>query len=71
MKQKTTIGQVIIVLSEHPVLGVLLIPYIAERQDNETVCLIEQAFHASPEAVSRLTQNARQLTSLHIIQKST
>lgn len=60
MKQKTTIGQVIIVLSEHPVLGVLLIPYIAERQDDETVCLIEQAFHASPEAVSRMSDAERE-----------
>lgn len=60
MKEKTTIGQVIIVLTEHPVLGMLLIPYIAERQDDETVCLIEQAFHASPEGISRMSDAERE-----------
>ena len=31
MREKTTNGQVIIVYTEHPVFGILLIPYIAER----------------------------------------
>ena len=55
MKKETITGQVIIVLTEHPVFGSLLIPYITERQNDGTVLLIEQAFHASPEAISRMS----------------
>ncbi|MDD3036364.1 DEAD/DEAH box helicase [Bacteroides sp.] len=60
MKEKTTIGQVIIVFTEHPVLGALLIPYIAEKRDDATVHLIEQAFHASNEAMASMYDAERQ-----------
>lgn len=59
MEKETTDGQIIIVLTEHPVLGALLIPYLAETRDDETVRLIEQAFHASPETAARLTEAER------------
>lgn len=31
MKERPTNGQVIIVFTEHPILGILLIPYIAGK----------------------------------------
>ena len=52
MKERPTNGQVIIVFTEHPILGILLTPYIAEKLDDGTLQLVEQAFHASPEAMS-------------------
>lgn len=60
MKEKTITGQVIIVLAEHPTFGTLLIPYSAEKSDDGTWQLIEQAFHASPEAISRMSEAERQ-----------
>ena len=60
MREKTTNGQVIIVYTEHPVFGILLIPYIAERLEDSTLQLIEQAFHASPEAIEQMNEAERQ-----------
>lgn len=56
MKETTPHSQLVIVLSEHPVLGMLLIPYIAERTAKEELCLMEQAFHLSPKAVAQLSE---------------
>ena len=60
MKERPTNGQVIIVFTEHPILGILLIPYIAERLNDGTLQLVEQAFHASPEAMSIMSEAERQ-----------
>lgn len=60
MKEKITNGQVIIVFTEHPVFGILLIPYIAERLSDDTLLLVEQAFHASPEAMEQMNEAERQ-----------
>lgn len=60
MKEKATIGQVIIVLTEHPTFGTLLIPYMAEKSDDGTCQLIEQAFHASSEAIEQMNESERQ-----------
>lgn len=60
MREITTNGQVIIVYTEHPVFGILLIPYIAERLEDGTLQLIEQAFHASPEAIEQMNEAERQ-----------
>ena len=38
---RPTNGQVIIVFTEHPILGILLIPYIAEKLDDGTLQLVE------------------------------
>lgn len=43
MREKTTNGQVIIVYTEHPVFGILLIPYIAERLEDGTLQLIAES----------------------------
>ena len=56
MKEKIINGQVVIVFTEHPVFGILLIPYIAERPGDDTLQLVEQAFHASPEAMERMSE---------------
>ena len=48
MKEKATTGQVIIVLAEHPTFGTLLIPYSAEKSDDGTWQLIEQASMLPP-----------------------
>ena len=56
MKETTPHSQLVIVLSEHPALGMLLIPYIAERTTKEELCLMEQAFHLSPKAVAQLSE---------------
>ena len=63
MKERPTNGQVIIVFTEHPILGILLIPYIAEKLDDGTLQLVEQAFHASPEAMSKMSEAERQEAS--------
>lgn len=55
MKQTYTSTQIVIVLTEHPVLGMLLTPYIAEKTSKETIQLMEQAFHAPPEIVARMS----------------
>lgn len=47
MKEKIAATQVIIVLTEHSVLGALLTPYIAEKASDGILHLIEQGFHAS------------------------
>lgn len=60
MEEKTNTGQVIIVLTEHLTFGTLLIPYMAEKSGDGTWQLIEQAFHASPEAISRMNEAERQ-----------
>ena len=44
MEEKANTGQVIIVLTEHLTFGTLLIPYMAEKSDDGTYQLIEQAF---------------------------
>ena len=59
MREKTTNGQIIIVFTEHPVFGALLIPYIAEKSEDGTLQLIEQAFHISPEAVAQMSETER------------
>lgn len=60
MKEKTSTGQVLIVLAEHPTFGTLLIPYSADKSDDGTWQLIEQAFHASPQAIARMSEAERQ-----------
>ena len=64
MREKTTNGQVIIVYTEHPVFGILLIPYIAERLEDGTLQLIEQAFHASPETIEQMNEAERQAIAI-------
>lgn len=59
MKEKITADHVIIVHTEHPVLGALLIPYIAEKASDGTLHLVEQAFHASPETNSCMSDTER------------
>ncbi|KAA6319595.1 hypothetical protein EZS27_030530, partial [termite gut metagenome] len=39
--------KLVIILTRHPVLGVLLIPYTAELGKQNTIILMEQAFHSS------------------------
>ncbi|WP_217932017.1 DEAD/DEAH box helicase [Bacteroides caecimuris] len=60
MKERPTNGRVIIVFTEHPIFGILLIPYIAERLNDGTLQLVEQAFHASSEAISMMSEAERQ-----------
>lgn len=67
MKERPTNGQVIIVFTEHPILGILLIPYIAEKLDDGTLQLVEQAFHASPEAMSKMSEAERQAISYRLL----
>lgn len=64
MEEKVTSGQVIIVLTEHPLFGSLLIPYIVERDSDGTLCLTEQAFHASEKAISHMNEAERE--AIHI-----
>lgn len=59
MKRNITTIQVVIVLTEHPLFGVLLTPYTAERSAEGTIHLIEQAFHASPEAVACMPETEK------------
>lgn len=65
MEEKANTGQVIIVLTEHLTFGTLLIPYMAEKSDDGTYQLIEQAFHASPEAISRMNERGRATSYRH------
>ncbi len=60
MKERPTNGRVIIVFTEHPIFGILLIPYIAEKLNDGTLQLVEQAFHASSEAISMMSEAERQ-----------
>ena len=63
MKERPTNGQVIIVFTDHPILGILLIPYIAEKLDDGTLQLVEQAFHASPDRKSTRLNSSHRCTS--------
>ena len=60
MKEKTSDGQIIIVLTEHPVLGILLIPYIEERLRDKTIQLVEKSYHATAESFNRMREAERQ-----------
>lgn len=60
MREKAANGQVIIVFTEHPVLGTLLTPYFAEKLEDGTLLLVEQAFHASPEAMEQMNEAEKQ-----------
>ena len=53
MEEKANTGQVIIVLTEHLTFGTLLIPYMAEKSDDGTYQLIEQAFAHLMRAAAR------------------
>ena len=56
MKEALTTNQVVIVLVEHPVLGLLLVPYTIGRALDNTLEVIEQAFHASPDALKKMNE---------------
>lgn len=60
MREKLSTEEVIIVFTEHPVLGPLLTPYLAGKDQNGTYHLIEQAFHASPETFAKMSEAERQ-----------
>lgn len=72
MKETAINGQVIIVFTEHPVFGALLMPYIAERLGDGTLQLIEQAFHASTEAIARMSKAEKEAIDIasHYTEKS-
>ncbi|WP_321478884.1 DEAD/DEAH box helicase [uncultured Bacteroides sp.] len=59
MTKQSTSTQIVIVLSQHPVLGALLIPYTAEKRENETIHLIEQAFHTSRGIALQINESER------------
>ncbi len=59
MKEALTTNQVVIVLVEHPVLGLLLVPYTVGRALDNTLEVIEQAFHASPDALKKMNEAER------------
>lgn len=56
MKKALSTNQVVIVLVEHPVLGILLIPYTVSRTPDNTLEVIEQAFHASLDAIKKMNE---------------
>ena len=56
MKEALTTNPVVIVLVEHPVLGLLLVPYTVGRALDNTLEVIEQAFHASPDALKKMNE---------------
>ncbi len=60
MKEKNPSSEIIIVLTEHPVLGVLLTPYLAEQSpEGDEIRLMEQAFHASNKVMEQMTEAER------------
>lgn len=60
MKETSISSQVVIVLTEHPVLGILLIPYIAEQSPGrDELRLAEQAFHVSTENMKKMNDAER------------
>lgn len=57
MKEAASHHTVVIVLTEHPVLGALLVPYLTEASREEgNIRLTEQAFHASPQTRLQMTE---------------
>ncbi|WP_321333869.1 DEAD/DEAH box helicase [uncultured Bacteroides sp.] len=56
MKENLTPIRIVIVLTQHPVLGALLVPYTAQRESEDTICLIEQAFHVSHALVAKMNE---------------
>lgn len=55
MERGNTNNRLVIVLSEHPALGMLLIPYIVETNPNsDELLLMEQAFHLSDKTIQSL-----------------
>ncbi len=56
MKELSTSTQIVILFTEHPLFGSLLIPYTAEPASDGRIRLIEQAFHASPEAIQEMSE---------------
>lgn len=55
----------VIVLTQHPMFGYLLIPYMAEeKEEPDTIRLLEQAFHATPEMVAQLSESERKIIDI-------
>ncbi len=55
MKEANSNSRLIIVLNEHPVLGMLLTPFIVEeKRETEELVLIEQAYHLSESVIEEL-----------------
>ncbi|KAA6345663.1 RNA polymerase-associated protein RapA [termite gut metagenome] len=56
--------KLVIVLANHPVFGVLLIPYTAEAGEQHTITLVEQAFHASPSIIEGMNEAERKAIAI-------
>ncbi|MEG1659438.1 MAG: DEAD/DEAH box helicase [Bacteroides sp.] len=57
MKETKPSNEIVIVLTDHPILGVLLTPYIAERSlEGDEVKLMEQGFHAPPKMLEQMKE---------------
>ncbi|KAA6323641.1 hypothetical protein EZS27_026938, partial [termite gut metagenome] len=56
--------KLVIVFTRHPVLGILLIPYIAETGEQNTITLVEQAFHASPSIIDGMNEAERKAIAI-------
>ncbi|KAA6346846.1 hypothetical protein EZS27_005643 [termite gut metagenome] len=56
--------ELVIVLTRHPVFGILLIPYIAEAGEQNTITLVEQAFHASPSVIDGMNEAERKAIAI-------
>lgn len=60
MKKAKAAIKVIITLTQHPVLGPLLIPYAAEDMPDETIQILEHGSHLPPPILSKLSNVERQ-----------
>ena len=65
MKKEETSNRLVIVLSEHPVLGILLTPYVvqADNQSDELL-LVEQAFHLSESFIRKFSRANQEAISI-------
>lgn len=60
MKESISLNQLIIVLTEHSLLGMLLIPYMGEKKEDGIIHLTEQAFHATSKGKASMNQVEKQ-----------
>lgn len=64
MKEKSVSNRIVIVLTEHPVLGMLLVPYTVEPYDDGILQLVEQTFHIPTELLAQMDKTVQMATDI-------
>ena len=66
MKKENLNNKLVIVLSEHPALGILLTPYMVQaKEGSDELLLVEQAFHLPDKIIKELNPTEQEARQIH------